>query len=161
MSLFWSITAYTNRYWLFWLRRWCCAEPRTSWWLAPSSLSMKDDDGLCRMEHSRRTTASPDLCFEEVETLLVWNGNSSNTDHFSLATWETNRKVSGRKSRWIDLLCEFPVKILYRKDQLTLWSTPYPDDKIADRSTFFLFWGIRIWLILFGSLTTKMTSFAI
>ena len=41
-------------------------------------------------------------------------------DHSSLYTWETNRELSGRKARWIELLCEFPVKILYRKGQLSI-----------------------------------------
>jgi hypothetical protein len=34
------------------------------------------------------------------------------TDHSSVATWETNRELSGRKARWHELLCEFPVKII-------------------------------------------------
>jgi len=42
------------------------------------------------------------------------------TDHSSLATWETNRKLSGRKARWHELLCEFPVRIIYRKGQLNI-----------------------------------------
>jgi len=67
-----------SRDWLLWLRRWCCVEPRTSWWLAPSGLSIKGDD-LCRTElpHSRTRTACLDLCYDKVEPLLVWNGNNS------------------------------------------------------------------------------------
>jgi hypothetical protein len=74
----WSFPAYTNRDWLFWLRRWCCIEPRAFWLLAPSSHSIKNDD-ICRTEipHSRARTACPDWCFEKVETLLVWNVNNS------------------------------------------------------------------------------------
>jgi hypothetical protein len=39
------------------------------------------------------------------------------SDHSSLDTWETNRKHSATKARLIQLLCEFPVKILYGKGQ--------------------------------------------
>jgi hypothetical protein len=42
------------------------------------------------------------------------------TDHSSLATWETNRELSGRKARWHELLCKFPVRIIYRKGQLNI-----------------------------------------
>jgi hypothetical protein len=42
------------------------------------------------------------------------------TDHSSLATWEANRELSGRKARWHELLCAFPVKIIYRKGQLNI-----------------------------------------
>jgi len=74
----WFLSANTNRDWLFCLRSWFCAETRTSWRLARSSLSIKDDD-LCRTElpDSRTRTGRPDLCFEEVETLLLWNVDNS------------------------------------------------------------------------------------
>jgi hypothetical protein len=42
------------------------------------------------------------------------------TDHPSLATWETNRELFGRKARWIELLCEFPIEIIYWKGQLNI-----------------------------------------
>jgi len=38
----------------------------------------------------------------------------------SLAIWETNAELSGRKARWIELLCDFPVKILYPNGQLDI-----------------------------------------
>jgi len=47
-------------------------------------------------------------------------GITAYTDHSSLATWESNRELSGRKARWHKLLCEFPVKIIYRKGQLNI-----------------------------------------
>jgi hypothetical protein len=37
------------------------------------------------------------------------------TYNFALATWETDRELSGRKACWIELLREFPLKIFYRK----------------------------------------------
>jgi len=39
------------------------------------------------------------------------------TDHSSLVTWETNRELSGRRARWMELLSQFPVKIVYRAGQ--------------------------------------------
>ena len=73
-----SLPAYTNRDWLFWLRRCCCVKQRSCWWLKHSSLSIKDNV-LCTMKlpDSTTRTARPDVCFEEVETLLVWNGDNS------------------------------------------------------------------------------------
>jgi len=41
------------------------------------------------------------------------------TDHSSPATWETDRKLSGRKDRWIELSCEFSVKILSESDDVS------------------------------------------
>lgn len=68
----WSLPAYTNRGWLFWLSRCCCVEPRTSWWLASCSLSIKDNE-FCRtkLDDSRTRTAPPDVCFED-STCLEW-----------------------------------------------------------------------------------------
>jgi hypothetical protein len=48
------------------------------------------------------------------------------TDHSALATWETNRELTGRKARWIELLCELPVKILHRKGQLKVAADALP-----------------------------------
>ena len=82
-------------------------------------------------------------------------------DHSYVATWETNRELSGKKARWIEFLCEFPAKIFNRKSQLNIVSEAFSDEKTTDRLTLFLFWRIRKLLISFGRLTTKMTSFTI
>jgi len=42
------------------------------------------------------------------------------TDNASLATCKINRLLSGRKACWIQLRCEFSVKILYREAQLKM-----------------------------------------
>jgi hypothetical protein len=42
------------------------------------------------------------------------------TDHFSLFTWGTNRELSGKKARWHEFLCKFPVRIIYQKGQLDI-----------------------------------------
>jgi hypothetical protein len=55
----------TNGEWLFWLRRWWCVESRTSWWLAPSSLSIKDND-LWPTPYPDEKTRDPSILF------MIW-----------------------------------------------------------------------------------------
>jgi hypothetical protein len=55
-----------------------------------------------------------------VETLLFWNVNNSLYSPFFSCYLKTNRALCGRKTGWIELLCEFPVNILYRKIHLNI-----------------------------------------
>jgi hypothetical protein len=60
------------------------------------------------------------FAFKKYRRYLFGMEITAYTDHFSLATWQTNRKLSGKNARLIELFCDFPVKIQKTTDRKTL-----------------------------------------